>query len=61
MFRSALLNNILQTLPSIRTQAQAFLSAINLKEARENNQASLWADDEKYPDLQDAKDVSDTV
>jgi len=52
-----LLNNVLRTLPTIREPARAFLNCINLREARENDEANLWADPDKYPDIQDAKDV----
>jgi DNA mismatch repair protein MSH3 len=58
VFKSALLNNVLKTLPTIKDPARVFLDSINLKEARENDEANLWVDSDKYPDLQDAKDVS---
>jgi len=58
VFASPLLKSILRTLPSIRETAKEFLNAINIKEARDNNEADLWADSEKYSDIQDAKDVS---
>jgi DNA mismatch repair protein MSH3 len=57
-FQSPLLNSILRTLPSIRDQAKNFLAAVSIKEARENDEANLWADMDRYPDIQDAKDVS---
>ena len=57
-FKSALLNNILKTLPTISETSRGFLDAINLKEARENDEGNLWADADKYPDIQDAKDAS---
>ncbi|ORY24383.1 muts domain V-domain-containing protein [Naematelia encephala] len=56
VFRSPLLNNILQILPSIREQARGFLDDISVKDARENIEANLWVDPEKYPTIQDAKD-----
>ncbi|OCF34115.1 DNA mismatch repair protein MSH3 [Kwoniella heveanensis BCC8398] len=56
IFRSVLLNNILKTLPSIKDVSKGFLDALNLKAARENDEADLWADPYKYPDIQDAKD-----
>jgi DNA mismatch repair protein MSH3 len=58
VFRSSLLNNILSTLPSIAQDAKAFLADYNVKMAREGDIGSLWNDVDKYPDLQDAKDVS---
>ena len=61
VFKSALLNSILRILPTISEPAKAFLKAINLKQARENDEANLWADEDKYPDVQDAKDVSLTL
>jgi hypothetical protein len=57
VFTSALLNSILKILPTIREPARDFLSAINIKAAKENNEADLWTDPDKYPDVQDAKDV----
>ncbi|WVQ94763.1 hypothetical protein IAU59_001844 [Kwoniella sp. CBS 9459] len=56
IFRSALLNNILKTLPSIKDISKGFLDALNLKAARENDEADLWAHPDKYSDIQDAKD-----
>lgn len=56
-FKSALLNNIVAVLPTIRETAQSFLGDINVREARENNEADLWQNADKYPDVQDAKDV----
>ncbi len=61
MFKSTLLNSIHKSLPTIRETAQEFLAAINLKQARENDEANLWSDLDKYPDLQDASDVSGTA
>lgn len=58
VFRSALLNNILETLPTIATTAREFLAAIDVKAARAGDLARIWSDTEKYPDLQDAQDVS---
>lgn len=56
-FHSEMLNNILTTLPTIAEPARAFLNAIDLKAARANNEADLWTDPDKYPEIQDAKDV----
>ncbi|WVQ79017.1 hypothetical protein IAT38_001109 [Cryptococcus sp. DSM 104549] len=55
-FNSPLLNSIPNTLPSILETARGFLSAINIKEARNNNKAELFVDPDKYPDIQDIKD-----
>lgn len=57
-FDSALLNNILKVLPSVRASTKAFLSDISTKAAKDNDEANLWADPDKYPEVQDAKDVS---
>lgn len=57
-FTSSLLNNIIQTLPTIRETIQGFLKVINVKIARENDEANWWTDPDKYPAIQDAKDVS---
>ncbi|WWC68667.1 uncharacterized protein I206_102599 [Kwoniella pini CBS 10737] len=56
IFKSTLLNNILQTLPKIQSIAKGFLESVNLKAARENDEGHLWTDPEKYPEIQDAKD-----
>jgi DNA mismatch repair protein MSH3 len=58
VFSSPLLNSIMRTLPSIRDKAKELLNAVNVKEARENVEANLWNDSDRYPDIQDAKDVS---
>ncbi|KAL7423908.1 Mismatch repair protein msh3 [Cryptotrichosporon argae] len=55
-FRSALLNNILKTLPTIKDVSEAFLGDVKLSKARENSEADMWNDVGKYPDIQDAKD-----
>lgn len=57
VFRSHLLNNIPNTLPTILDTSQRFLNALNLKQARENDVANLWADPDRFPDIQDVKDV----
>ncbi|RXK40429.1 DNA mismatch repair protein MSH3 [Tremella mesenterica] len=56
IFSSSLLNNIVKTLPTIRDKAREFLGAMNTKAAFENDEANLWVDPDRYPDLQDAKD-----
>jgi hypothetical protein len=33
------------------------MNDVNLKEARENSEANMWNDSDKYPEIQDAKDV----
>lgn len=70
IFKSELLNNIATTLPTIAGPAREFMSAFDLKAARANNmvsdisrrsvddQADLWTDPDRYPEIQDAKDVS---
>lgn len=55
---SGLLNNIIKTLPTILEPARSFLNAIDIKAAREDKIADLWADPDKFSDVQDAKDVS---
>lgn len=57
-FSAALLNTIIQTLPTIRETVQDFLQAISIKAAKENDEANLWTDRDKFPDIQDAKDVN---
>jgi DNA mismatch repair protein MSH3 len=59
-FSATLLNTIIKTLPTIRETVQDFLQAVSVKAAKDNNEAGLWTDPEKYPDIQDAKDVSVT-
>lgn len=57
VFRSCLLNNIPNTLPTVLNTSQRFLNALNLKQARENDEANLWANPERFPEIQDVKDV----
>jgi DNA mismatch repair protein MSH3 len=57
VFKSDLLNNILESLPTILEPTKEFLAAIDMKAAKANNEADLWTDPDKYPDIQDAKDV----
>ena len=57
VFRSSLLNNILKTLPYIAEDAKAFLADYNVKAGRDGDLGGLWNDVDKFPELQDAKDV----
>jgi DNA mismatch repair protein MSH3 len=57
-FDSALLNNIVKVLPTVRESSKAFLGDISTKAAKDNDEGNLWADFDKYPEVQDAKDVS---
>ncbi|WVF67166.1 hypothetical protein IAT40_001912 [Kwoniella sp. CBS 6097] len=56
IFKSSFLNNILKMLPRIKDVSKGFLDALNLKAARENDEANLWADPDRYSDIQDVKD-----
>ncbi|KLT38917.1 hypothetical protein CC85DRAFT_289044 [Cutaneotrichosporon oleaginosum] len=56
VFKSELLNSILASLPTILETTREFISAIDMKAAKANNEADLWTDSNKYPDIQDAKD-----
>ncbi|WRT65670.1 uncharacterized protein IL334_002615 [Kwoniella shivajii] len=56
IFRSSLLNSILNTLPTILETSKQFLESINLKAARENDESNLWNDPDRFSDIQDAKD-----
>lgn len=58
LFFSGLLNSIVATLPTIAKPSKDFLAAIDLKAAKANNEADLWTDPDRYPEIQDAKDVS---
>lgn len=58
VFKSELLNCILASLPTILEPTKEFLAAIDMKAAKANNEADLWTDPDKYPEIQDAKDVS---
>lgn len=57
-FSSNLLNTIVKLLPTIRETSQMFLRDLNLQSAKANEVSNLWSDPDKYPDLQDAQDVS---
>lgn len=56
---SELLKSIVASLPTIHTPSKHFLDAFNIKEARAGNIADMWTDRDQYPDIQDAKDVSE--
>ncbi|ORX33699.1 muts domain V-domain-containing protein [Kockovaella imperatae] len=56
IFKSKLLNNILEMLPTIKDTTKRFLDAIDIKAARNDDKSGLWADPDRYPDIQDAKD-----
>ena len=53
-FKSAILNEIIFTLPRLREPVQGLISCISLKQAAEGNLANLWTDFEKYPKVADA-------
>lgn len=61
VFASELLNSILASLPTISDATKEFLASIDMKAAKANTEADLWTDPHKYPEIQDAKDVSTPV
>lgn len=58
-FRSDLLNDLVRKLPTIREAASGLLAALNMKAAKNNEEAALWQDPDRYPAIQDAKDCID--
>lgn len=56
-FRSPLLNEIVFALPKVKAPIQSIIQEINLAKAKEGKMDSLWTDDDKYPDIQDASMV----
>jgi DNA mismatch repair protein MSH3 len=55
--KSNLLNEIVYTLPAVRAPIIGLLEAIDIPMARKNEKENMWKDDEKFPDMRDAKDV----
>lgn len=60
-FKSALLNDIVFSLPRIHDPVQAFLGDLDLKQAKEGNLTELWKNPDKYPEVEDARFVGDAV
>ena len=58
-FRSELLNDLVRKLPTIKDAATGLLAALNMKAAKNNEEAALWQDQDRYPTIQDAKDCID--
>ncbi|KAH8108175.1 muts domain V-domain-containing protein [Cristinia sonorae] len=50
-FRSRLINDVIYALPKLREPVQELLRAFSLKMAAEGKKGSMWADPDKYPDL----------
>ena len=57
-FSSAILNDVIATLPRLREPIKGLLGAISLPKAREGKKDVLWTDIEKYPTLDEVKMVS---
>ena len=54
---STLLNHAIFSLPRLRGLITKWIDEVDLKMARSGNKEELWVDDDKYPDVKDAKDV----
>lgn len=52
-FASALLNAVADALPRVRAPVKELLAAVRLPEAREGNVAEMWADPERFPELEE--------
>lgn len=50
-FRSELLNEIVLSLPKLKSPVQEYLNAISLKGATEGKKESLWTDTERFPKI----------
>lgn len=50
-FRSKLLNEIILSLPKLKSPVREYLSAISLKSAAEGKKESLWTNTQRFPKL----------
>lgn len=57
-FSSPLLNAIIDSLSDLEEPLARYLDAVNEWKARDNDKPSLWKDKTKYPEIEDARDVS---
>jgi DNA mismatch repair protein MSH3 len=56
-FQSSLLNDIVSSLPQLQGPIKELLEDLDIKQAREGVFTELWTNPEKYPAIEDAKDV----
>lgn len=56
--RSSLLAGIISSFPKIRKIVERLLSDIDVRQARSDSTENLFTNSEKFPSIQDAKDVS---
>lgn len=56
---SPLLREIIDTFPKLQSPVKQLLDAIDSREAHAGNLANLFLDRDKFPTIQDAKDVSE--
>ncbi|PWN47643.1 hypothetical protein IE53DRAFT_238042 [Violaceomyces palustris] len=53
---SSLLNEIIRSIPEGKSTVQRLLNQVSIKEARSNDKANLFVDQDRYPKVQQAKD-----
>ena len=58
--KAALLAGIVSSLPKIRKDVELFLSEIDIRQARSDLTENLFTNPNKFPAIQDAKDVRKT-
>lgn len=54
---SALLQNVVAAFPPIKSAVDGFLNDIVIREARADNASNMFADPEKYPAIQETKNI----
>lgn len=56
--KASMLAGIVSSLPKIRKDIELFLSEIDIRQARSDSTENLFTNPDKFPSIQDAKDVS---
>ncbi len=56
-FKSAILNQIVNSLPALKKPMESILRDINLSKLEQGDKTSLWNDWDKHPEIEDAKMV----
>lgn len=57
-FASALLNDIVYSLPQLREAMRALVGAVDLAKAAEGRTDAMWVDAEKFPEIEEQRFVS---
>lgn len=56
-FKSAILNDVIYSLPGLKKPMKDILGAINMKELENNKKTNLWTDWDRHAEIEDAKMV----